>query len=100
MEPSPRYTVIVPMARFSAAEPVLASLRETPPPAGGLEGLVAVGHHPARQRNAALELARGEIFVFFDNDCTLGADYWRELETAFARPGVEVVGGPAMLRSG
>jgi Glycosyl transferase family 2 len=95
---SPRYTVIIPMARFCADEPVLANLRETPPPNGGLQILVAEGHHPARQRNATLELAKGEILVFLDNDCALGADYWKELETALNRPGVDIVGGPAMLR--
>jgi hypothetical protein len=78
---SPRYTVIVPMAHFCADEPVLASLRETPSPPGGMEILVAEGGHPARQR-----------------DCSMGAGYWKELETALVRPEVQVVGGPALLR--
>ncbi len=95
---SPRYTVIVPMSRFQADEPVLASLRETPSPAGGVQILVAEGRHPARQRNAALARARGEILIFLDNDCSLGADYWKELAAALARPEVEIIGGPALLR--
>ena len=95
---SPRYTVIIPMSRFRADEPVLVSLRETPTPARGLQILVAEGRHPARQRNAALEQAKGEILVFLDNDCALSDDYWKQLEIAFARPEVEIVGGPAMLR--
>jgi hypothetical protein len=94
-----RYTVIVPMSRFRADEPVLASLREMPPPHGDAQILVAVGHHPARQRNAALTLARGEIVIFLDNDCSLDAGYWTELEKALTRPEVEIVGGPALLRS-
>ena len=96
---SPRYTVIIPMSRFRADEPVLVSLRETPPPAGGVQIIVAEGEHPARQRNAALGKARGDILVFLDNDCFLGSGYWRELEAAFARPEVEIVGGPARLRA-
>ena len=60
--------------------------------------LVAEGEHPARQRNAALGRAQGEILVFLDNDCSIGSGYWRELETALARPEVEIVGGPALLR--
>jgi len=95
---SPRYTVIVPMSRFRADEPVLVSLRETPLPHGGAQILVAEGGHPARQRNAALGRARGEVFVFLDNDCSISAGYWKELETALARPEVDIVGGPALLR--
>lgn len=95
---SPRYTVIVPMARFQADEPALVSLRETPAPVGGVQIIVAEGMHPAQQRNDAVERAQGEIVVFLDNDCTLGSDYWNELATAFAQPEVEIVGGPARLR--
>ena len=92
---SPRYTVIVPMAQYRFDEPVLLSLRSAP---GPLEIFVVEGRHPARQRNAALERAQGEIVVFLDNDCQLSAQYWSELEQAFAKPEVEVVGGPVLLR--
>jgi hypothetical protein len=95
---SPRYTVIVPMARYRATEPALVSLREAPAPKGGMQIIVAEGRHPARQRNTALGQAQGEIIVFLDNDCSIGAGYWKELEAAFARPEVEIVGGPALLR--
>jgi hypothetical protein len=95
---SPRYTVILPMSRFRADEPALVSLRETPPPKGGMQILVATGEHPARQRNAALDRAQGEIVVFLDNDCSLSAGYWQDVEMALARPEVEIVGGPALLR--
>jgi GT2 family glycosyltransferase len=95
---SPRYTIILPMARFRIEEPVLVSLREMPSPSGGVQVLVAEGGHPARQRNAALARALGEILVFFDNDCTIGEGYWEELETVLARREVEIVGGPALLR--
>jgi hypothetical protein len=94
---SPRYTVIIPVAHFSHDEPVLARLRQVAPQAG-MQILVAIGSHPARQRNAALARATGEIVVFLDNDCSVGAEFWNELERDFARPEVEVVGGPALLR--
>jgi GT2 family glycosyltransferase len=95
---SPRYTVIVPISRFRADEPALVSLRETVPPAGGVQILVTEGRHPARQRNVAEGRARGDILVFLDNDCSMSAGYWKELEAALARPEVEIVGGPALLR--
>jgi GT2 family glycosyltransferase len=96
----PRYTVIVPMARFRADEPVLASLRETSAPRDGLQVIVAEGVHPARQRNLAVSRALGEIVVFLDNDCTLGEGFWAQLAAAFDQPGVEIAGGPALLRHG
>lgn len=94
---SPRYTLIIPVAQFADAAPVLACLRDAAPPTGA-QILVAIGRHPARQRNAALSRSLGEIIVFLDNDCAIGPDYWTKLERDFARPEVEVVGGPALLR--
>ena len=95
---STRYTIIIPMSHFRADEPALVSLREAPPPKGGAQILVAEGGHPARQRNAALARARGDILIFLDNDCSISSGYWKELETALARTEVEIVGGPALLR--
>jgi hypothetical protein len=96
---APRYTVIVPMHRYRSDEPILCSLRETTPalPAPP-EIFVVEGTHPARQRNAALERAQGEIIVFLDNDCQLSPAYWEELREIFTRPEVEIVGGPVLLR--
>jgi hypothetical protein len=97
--PVPRYTVIIPMREFRADEPALVGLRETPPPVGSVQILVAEGAHPARQRNAALTFAQGEIIVFLDNDCRVGVDFWKKLDLAFAKPEVGIVGGPALLRA-
>jgi hypothetical protein len=94
---APSYTVIVPMRRFNSEEPALAGLRAHPP-AVAPQILVVEGNHPARQRNAAIARATGEIIVFLDNDCTPADGFWPELDASFARPGVEVVGGPALLR--
>ena len=69
-------------------------------PAAGMQMLVALGWHPARQRNAALSRSTGAIIVFLDNDCAIGPSFWDELERDFAEPEVEVVGGPALLRPG
>jgi GT2 family glycosyltransferase len=95
---SPRFTVIIPVREFRADEPALTSLREKPSTDGSVQILVAEGSHPARQRNAALAVAQGDIIVFLDNDCQVSADFWKELDIAFARREVEIVGGPALLR--
>jgi hypothetical protein len=94
---SPRYTLIIPVARFVEAGRALDYLPGTAP-AGGVQILVAIGRHPARQRNAALSRSKGAIIVFLDNDCVVGPSYWDELERDFGRLEVEVVGGPALLR--
>ena len=94
---SPRYTLIIPVVQLADAERAMEQLRGAAP-AGGLQILIAIGRHPARQRNAALSRSKGEIIVFLDNDCAIGPMYWQALERAFARPEVEVVGGPALLR--
>ena len=94
---SPRYTLIIPVADFAEASPVLARLQQVAPQ-DSLQILVAIGRHPARQRNAALSRSHGEIIVFLDNDCVIGTNYWACLESDFARPEVEIVGGPALLR--
>ena len=98
--PRPSYTVVVPMARFRSDEPVLASLRATLEPEGGEQIIVAQGVQPARQRNLAVSRALGDVVVFLDNDCSLGEGFWAQLAAAFARPEVEIVGGPALLRPG
>jgi GT2 family glycosyltransferase len=95
---APRFSVIVPVARFEFAEPVLASLRHQPAPAGGVEVIVAEGSQPSLQRNVAVRQAVGEVLVFLDNDCAVGPGFWEELERVLARGEVEIVGGPACLR--
>ena len=81
----PRYTLIIPVAHFADASRPLEHLRGATP-ADGVQILVAIGRHPARQRNAALSRSTGAIIVFLDNDCVLGPGYWEELERDFARP--------------
>ena len=67
---SPRYTVIIPMFRFRADEPVLVSLRKRLPRRAGCK-FSWLRRPSARQRNAALGKARGDVLVFLDNDCSI-----------------------------
>ena len=86
------------MRQYGRDQGVLRALRDSAEVTGKAEILVAEGRSPSLQRNRALELAKGEIVVFLDNDCQPCPGYWRELESALSRPGVDIVGGPALLR--
>ncbi len=94
---APRYTIIIPVAHFAEAEPALARLREIAP-VSGMQILVALGQHPARQRNAALSRSTAASSSSWTTIASSGPSYWDELERDFARAEVEVVGGPALLR--
>lgn len=96
---TPRYTAIIPVLEYRPDWPALVSLRAAPFPPGSLQILVAEGRQPAAQRNLALEKARGEILLFLDSDSTLLGNYPAVLEASFAQPGVEIVGGPSLLRA-
>ena len=59
---------------------------------------MAEGAQPSSQRNAALARAQGDIILFLDNDCSIGAGYWNELERVLQEPDAGIIGGPALLR--
>jgi glycosyltransferase involved in cell wall biosynthesis len=46
-----------------------------------------------RQRNAGLRAARGELICLLDDDVAFEADFLAKIVEAFARPGMERVGG-------
>lgn len=45
-------------------------------------------------RNRAMEIARGEIYIFTDSDCTFEKDWINKLVRHFDSPNIGVVGGP------
>ena len=68
-------------------------------PAEQLELLVAEGTCPSRQRNLAVQQARGEIVYFLDDDSLIAPDALQRLTNLFLDPAVVAVGGPSLTPS-
>jgi len=65
-------------------------------PQGQLELLVAEGTNPSRQRNEAVQHARGEIIYFLDDDSGVVPDCLQRIAELFRDPQVVAVGGPSL----
>ena len=65
-------------------------------PVEKLELLVAEGTCPSRQRNQAVQQAKGEIVYFLDDDSLIAADALNRLAGHFTDPQVVAVGGPSL----
>jgi GT2 family glycosyltransferase len=65
-------------------------------PADQYELLIAEGTCPSRQRNLAVQQARGEIIYFLDDDALVAADALERLAQRFSDPQVVTVGGPSL----
>lgn len=65
-------------------------------PQGQLELLVAEGMNPSRQRNEAVQQARGEIIYFLDDDSEVVPDCLQLIADHFRDPQVVAVGGPSL----
>jgi succinoglycan biosynthesis protein ExoA len=59
-----------------------------------LEIIVARGRQPSVQRNAALQVARGELIYFLDDDSAPLPANLKEARNHFHDPSVKMVGGP------
>lgn len=60
------------------------------------ELLVAEGTNPSRQRNEAVQQARGEIIYFLDDDSLVVSDALARIERHFSDPQLVAVGGPSL----
>ena len=90
----PFVTVIIP-TRPGEAEPLaLVAARKLDHPADHLEIIVARGKQPSVQRNTALRAAKGDLIYFLDDDSLPTPDNLRRALTHFAKPEVQMVGGP------
>lgn len=65
-------------------------------PQGQFELLVAEGTNPSRQRNEAVQQARGEIIYFLDDDSVVVPDCLQRIVEHFRDPQVVAVGGPSL----
>jgi len=91
------YSIIIAAPEWTPELPVLVSLRECHLDAARYEILVATGHQPARQRNAALAEAQGKVIIFLDSDCVVTPAFFQRLETQFHALHADVLGGPVLL---
>lgn len=94
------YSIIIAAPVYTADLPVLASLRECQLDAARYEIIVALGHQPSRQRNAACARARGRVLLFLDSDCRITPDYLHQLDRQWTALEADVLGGPVLLEGG
>lgn len=93
------YSIIIAAPVYSEELPVLASLRACHLDPARTEIIVALGHQPARQRNAAIARVQGKIILFLDSDCVVTPDYFARLDNQFATLPVDILGGPVLLQN-
>lgn len=94
----PAISVVVPHKPGLEEVRVLDSLKRVAYPADRFEVIVAEGYHPSKQRNRAVEQARGDIVIFFDDDVVPDPNIFERVVAGFAaHPDAAVVGGPSVI---
>ena len=89
-------TVIIAARPGQALVRAVAAAQKLDYPAAQLEILIARGHQPSVQRNAALRAARGDIIYFLDDDSIAPAGNLRRALEHFQSPEVKMAGGPSL----
>jgi len=95
-EAFPPVTMVIPARPGQTEVNALAASRQLDYPTDRLEIIVARGHHPSVQRNAALREARGELIYFLDDDSVPLPGNLRRAVSHFGRTEVQMIGGPAL----
>jgi succinoglycan biosynthesis protein ExoA len=91
-----RFEVIV--ADGESSDATAAIVQSFQPEHPNLHLVANPGRWSSAGRNAAIEIARGEILVLIDGHCALdGPNYLREIVDAFARSGADCLGRPQPL---
>ena len=88
-------TIVIPV-RPGMTPTALERIARLEWPSVQLELLVAEGANPSRQRNQAVQQARGEVIYFLDDDSLVAPDCLRRLQQHFSDPRVVAVGGPSL----
>jgi succinoglycan biosynthesis protein ExoA len=90
----PSVTVVIAARPEQAEVKAVVASRSLDYPKEKLEFVVARGRQPSAQRNAAMRAARGELLYFLDDDSVPEPGNLRRAVEHFARPYVQMVGGP------
>ncbi len=90
----PTVTIIIPARPGQTEVQAVAAAQQLDYPREKLEVIIARGKQPAIQRNRALQAARGELIYFLDDDSLPPKDNLRRGVAHFAKPEVQMVGGP------
>ncbi len=90
----PAVTVVIPTRPSQAEVAALTASRALEYPPGKLEILIARGHQPAIQRNAARRPAQGALIYVLDDDSVPPPDNLARARRHFEDPAVTMVGGP------
>ncbi|MBE9541819.1 MAG: glycosyltransferase, partial [Proteobacteria bacterium] len=91
----PTISIIIPVKPGGYVK-ALEAVRELAYPAEKLEIFVAEGRQPSRQRNEAVNLAKGDILYFLDDDSCPEPGNLQRIAVNFLNSNVEVVGGPSV----
>ena len=91
----PLVSIIIPV-RPGGVVKALDSVRMLEYPRERLEVLVAEGSSPSKQRNEAVNLSKGEIIYFLDDDACPDKNNIENLTRHFEDPDIAVVGGPSI----
>jgi len=90
----PLVTIIIPYGPGYSYSMVLDSIMRLDYPLERIEVIAVEGKQPARQRNEAIKVAKGEFIFFFDDDVTLDKNLLRRMLRFYKDPSVTIVGGP------
>ena len=90
----PTVTIIVPARPGESRILALEAVRALDYPPERLDLILARGKQPSVQRNTAIKTAQGELIYFLDDDARPARGALRRAAEHFARPDVQMVGGP------
>ncbi len=90
----PLITIIVPCGPGYPYDVVLDSIKKVDYPLEKIELIIVEGKQPAKQRNEAVKVAKGEIIFFFDDDVILKKNIIKKMLKHYDNKTVMLVGGP------
>ena len=94
MSALPTVTILIPTRPGPGDVLAVQAAKRLDYPTDRLEIIVVQGKQPSVQRNRGLQVARGELVYFLDDDSQPPADALRRGVAAFADPEVQLLGGP------